>query len=288
MLKKIFSLINKKKNTEIIGDSDSNIEIDITKENTQKNEECIEIEKKEKELIEEVDNEKVVEKENNEIIYSEDVDSDELEKILEENKDYIKDIKIKREKSIRVTDLYNEEVLIFDTHKECSKKLKIPMAYIKENLKYGYTDYLGEAINYLKEELGENIENKEDYLNSNKTPIEIFNNLNNKIFKSKISEQKRDKILYSSKIEPIKMHYKFECIDKEYDDYFKKYGSIIKRGGNKKIELVNQKGEVIEVFRTLEICAKYLKKDKNEIANILKCGYCKVGRYEIRYSLRNI
>ena len=84
------------------------------------------------------------------------------------------------------------------------------------------------------------------------------------------------------------MHYKFEFMDYEYDDYFKKYGAIIKRGGNKKIELLNQKGEVIEVFKSISSCSEYLNKDKNEITEILKYGYSKVGRCEIRYSLRNI
>jgi hypothetical protein len=77
-------------------------------------------------------------------------------------------------------------------------------------------------------------------------------------------------------------------LDNEYDDYFKKYGSIIKRGGKKKIELVNQKGEVIEIFKSLDKCAEHLKRDKKEISKMLKCGITKVGRYEIRYSLRNI
>ena len=94
-------------------------------------------------------------------------------------------------------------------------------------------------------------------MNNNKSPLELFNMLNNKIFKSKISENKRDEILSSEKIEPMKMHYRFECIDTEYDDYFKKYGAIIKRGGKKKIELVNKKGEVIEIFKSLDSCSDY-------------------------------
>ena len=147
---------------------------------------------------------------------------------------------------------------------------------------------MGVAINYLKQELGESVEDESEYLNNTKSPIELFNALNNKIFKSKISESKREEILSSEKIEPMKMHYKFECIDTEYDDYFKKYGAIIKRGGNKKIELVNQKGEVIEVFKSLDSCSNYLSKNRNEIIDMLKCGYTKVGRYEIRYSLRSI
>ena len=112
--------------------------------------------------------------------------------------------------------------------------------------------------------------------------------MNNKIFTSKISEDKIDEILGSDKIEPVKMHYRFECIDEEYDEYFKKYKSIIKRGGKKKIELVNKKGEVIEIFKSLDDCATYLGKEKEEIVNMLKYFNTKVGRNEIRYSLRNI
>ena len=55
-----------------------------------------------------------------------------------------------------------------------------------------------------------------------------------------------------------------------------------------KIELLNTKGEVIEVFKSLDDCSKYLNKSKVEITNRLKYKENKVGRYEIRYSLRNI
>ncbi|MEF9991937.1 MAG: hypothetical protein RRZ84_05020 [Romboutsia sp.] len=204
--------------------------------------------------------------------------------------DCILDSKIKREKTIRAIDVYTNEEQIFKTHKECSRKLKIPLGYIKENLKYGYTDYFGEAISYLNKELDlsytqyENLE----YLSNNKTPTEIFSMLNDKIFTSKISQRKRDEILSSDKIEPINMHYKFECIDEDYDDYFKKYKSIIKRGGKKKIELVDKKGEVIEIFKSIDDCANHFGIEKSEIVNMLKCGENKIGRYEIRYSLRNI
>lgn len=210
----------------------------------------------------------------------------ELELEVEEDADYIKNIKIIRGQSIRAINVYTEEELVFKTHKECSRKLKLPLGYIVENLKYGYTDYLGEAINYLSKELQSN----EDfnYLESNKTPIEIFNNLHNKIFTARISESKIDEILSSEKIEPVKMHYRFECIDEEYDEYFAKYKSIIKRGGKKKIELVDKKGDVIEIFKSLDECASYLGKDKNEVVDMLKFKNTKVGRNEIRYSLRNI
>lgn len=223
-------------------------------------------------------------------ILKEDIETKVIEGISENDEEdideeYIKEVKINRGKSIKSIDVYTEEVRIFKTHIECSKELKLPLEYIKENLKYGYTDYFGKAINYLQKEL--NIE-EGNYLYNNKSPIEIFNNLNNKIFTSKISEEKIDEILGSDKIEPIKMHYRFECIDEEYDDYFKKYKSIIKRGGKKKIELVNKNGEVIEIFKSLDDCARYLGKEKEEVVNMLKYFDTKVGRNEIRYSLRNI
>lgn len=208
--------------------------------------------------------------------------------LSEEDKEYIKDIKIKRGKSIRAIDVYSEEIKEFKTHAECSKRLKIPMDYIKENLKYGYTDYLGQAINYLSEELKLDIDGESSYLESNKTPIELFNNLNNKIFTIKMSDSKREEILCSEKIYPVKMHYKFECIDEEYDKYFIKYKSIIKRGGKKRVELVDRKGEVIERFRSLDDCANYLNKEKNEVVDMLKYKDTKVGRYEIRYSLKGL
>ena len=172
-------------------------------------------------------------------------------------------------------------------HKQCSKVLKLPIEYIAENLRHGHTDYLGEAIKYLSKELRLS-EYSNDYTNNNKSPLEIYNDLNNKIFTLNISESKRDDILSNNKIDPIKMHYKFECLDDEYDRYYKKYKSIIKRGGKKKIELLNSKGEVIEVFKSLDDCSKYLNKSKSEITSMLKYKENKVGRYEIRYSLRNI
>lgn len=210
------------------------------------------------------------------------------EPLTEEDKEYIKDIKIKRGKSIKAIDVYTKEPQIFKTHKECSKKLKIPVHYIQENLKYGYTDYLGEAINYLSKELKLSGEEDINYLENTKTPSQILSLLNNKIFTTKMSESKRDEILCNEKIEPIKMHYTFECIDEEYNDYFKKYKSIIKRGGKKKIELVDKKGEVIEIFKSLDECATFINKEKSEVVYMLKHNDTKVGRNEIRYSLRNI
>lgn len=264
-----------------------------------KNEVNEEIEEVQNGLIKEEDRqeEEIVLEENNKENIVEPV-----EKIIEENKDsqnnididmdveYIKEGKIKREKSIKAIDLYTQEEQIFKTHRECSRKLRLPLGYIKENLKYGYTDYLGDAINCLNKEL-QTAEAENDtlaYLNNSKNPMELFNILNNRIFTAKISDNKRDNILSNSKIEPIKMHYVFECIDEEYDDYFKKYRSIIKRGGKKKIELVNKKGEAIEIFKSIDECATYLEKEKYEVVEMLKYGETKVGRYEIRYSLRNI
>lgn len=234
--------------------------------------------------------------ESYELINNEEVNTEDEQKVVyeeisikeneQEDEEYIKAIKIKRGKSIRAIDVYTEEEIIFKTHKECSRKIKVPIDYIVENLKYGYTDYLGDAINYLSKEL----QSSDDcnYLESNKTPIEIFNNLHNKIFSNKISEKRRDEILLSERIEPIKMHYKFECLDAEYDEYFEKYKSIIKRGGKKKIELVDKKGEAIEIFKSLDECANFLGKEKYEVVDMLKYMDNKVGRNEIRYSLRNI
>ncbi|EQF24105.1 hypothetical protein QEW_2799 [Clostridioides difficile CD160] len=210
--------------------------------------------------------------------------------LTEEDLDYIKEIKIKRGKSIKAINLYTKEEKIFDTHIQCSKSLKIPLGYIRENLKYGYMDYFGDAINYLSKVLNveEYCKNEWSYLENNKSPSEIFNILNDKIFSTRLSDKKRNEILTNDKIEALKMNYKFECIDEEYDEYFKKYKSIIKRGGKKKIELVNKKGEVLEIFKSLEECSIYLQKEKNEVIQMLKYGDTKVGRNFIRYSLRNI
>lgn len=172
---------------------------------------------KEEEIIDESEEIEVVEETINEL------------EITEEDEEYIKEIKIKRGKSIIAIDVYTKEPQVFKTHKECSKKLKIPVEYIQENLKYGYTDYLGEAIKYLSKELDLSEEEDINYLENIKTPSQILTSLNNKIFTIKMTDDKRDEILCNEKIEPIKMHYVFECIDEEYDDYFKKYKSIIKK-----------------------------------------------------------
>ena len=284
MLKKFFNRFKKKSEESKILEIKENVinkdeeivdtldEISIEKEDKLK----LENEENEINIIEKVDNlEQII---NN---------APEAEELDDEDKRYIIDAKIKRGRSIKVIDVYNNEEQIFDTHKQCSKVLKLPIEYIAENLRHGHTDYLGEAIKYLSKELRLS-EYSNDYTNNNKSPLEIYNDLNNKIFTLNISESKRDDILSNNKIDPIKMHYKFECLDEEYDRYYIKYKSIIKRGGKKKIELLNSKGEVIEVFKSLDDCSKYLNKSKSEITSMLKYKENKVGRYEIRYSLRNI
>lgn len=288
MLKKFFNRFKKKSEESKILEIKENVinkdeeivdtldEISIEKEEELK----LENEEKEINIIERVDN-------LEQIINNAPEAEAEAEELDDEDKRYIIDAKIKRGRSIKVIDVYNNEEQIFDTHKQCSKVLKLPIEYIAENLRHGHTDYLGEAIKYLSKELRLS-EYSNDYTNNNKSPLEIYNDLNNKIFTLNISESKRDDILSNNKIDPIKMHYKFECLDEEYDRYYIKYKSIIKRGGKKKIELLNSKGEVIEVFKSLDDCSKYLNKSKSEITSMLKYKENKVGRYEIRYSLRNI
>lgn len=204
------------------------------------------------------------------------------DELNEEEERYIKKIKIRRGKKIKAIDVYSNECSIFETHNECSKKLGIPIDYIKENIEYGYTDYFGHAIKYLSKKLRIDVESLKD---EGKNIVEIFNYLHNQLWSENISEKRREEILSSEKIESVKMHYKFEMMDDGYDEYFKTYRKLIRRGGKKKIELVDKKGEVIEVFKSLDECAKFFDKDKSEIIDKLKCGECKIGRYEIRYSL---
>ena len=289
MLKKFFNRFKKKSEESKVLEIKENVInkdekiVDTLDENSIKKEELkLENEEKEINIIERVDNlEQII---NNAPEAEAEAEAEELD---DEDKRYIIDAKIKRGRSIKAIDVYNNEEQIFDTHKQCSKVLKLPIEYIAENLRHGHTDYLGEAIKYLSKELRLS-EYSNDYTNNNKSPLEIYNDLNNKIFTLNISESKRDDILSNNKIDPIKMHYKFECLDEEYDRYYIKYKSIIKRGGKKKIELLNSKGEVIEVFKSLDDCSKYLNKSKSEITSMLKYKENKVGRYEIRYSLRNI
>ena len=289
MLKKFFNRFKKKSEEskvleikENVINKDEKIVDTLDEISIEKEELKLENEEKEINIIERVDNlEQII---NNAPEAEAEAEAEELD---DEDKRYIIDAKIKRGRSIKAIDVYNNEEQIFDTHKQCSKALKLPIEYIAENLRHGHTDYLGEAIKYLSKELRLS-EYSNDYTNNNKSPLEIYNDLNNKIFTLNISESKRDDILSNNKIDPIKMHYKFECLDDEYDRYYKKYKSIIKRGGKKKIELINSKGEVIEVFKSLDDCSKYLNKSKSEITSMLKYKENKVGRYEIRYSLRNI
>ncbi len=288
MLKKFFNRFKKK--------SEESKVLEIKENVINKDEKIVDtldeisIEKEDKLKLENEENEiNIIEKVDNleQIINNAPEAEAEAEELDDEDKRYIIDAKIKRGRSIKAIDVYNNEEQIFDTHKQCSKVLKLPIEYIAENLRHGHTDYLGEAIKYLSKELRLS-EYSNDYTNNNKSPLEIYNDLNNKIFTLNISESKRDDILSNNKIDPIKMHYKFECLDEEYDRYYIKYKSIIKRGGKKKIELLNSKGEVIEVFKSLDDCSKYLNKSKSEITSMLKYKENKVGRYEIRYSLRNI
>ncbi len=203
--------------------------------------------------------------------------------ISEEEKQYVKSIKIQREKRIKAIDVYTNDEIIFESYKECSKSLGVPIQYIKENLEYGYTDFFGEAVNFLSKKLKLDVSNKSM---GDKNIVEIFNFLHNELWNPDMDEEKREEILCSEKIEPVYMHYKFEIMDDEYDDYYKKYGKIIRRGGKKKIELVDKKNEVIDVFKSLDDCADFFGKNKSEITERLKCGECKIGRYQIRYSLR--
>lgn len=203
--------------------------------------------------------------------------------IPEEEKQYVKLIKIQREKRIKAIDVYTNDEIIFESYKDCSKSLGVPMQYIKENLEYGYTDFFGEAVNFLSKKLKLDVSNKSM---GDKNIVEMFNFLHNELWNPDMDEEKREEILCSEKIDPVHMHYKFEIMDDEYDDYYKKYGKIIRRGGKKKIELVDKKNEVIDVFKSLDDCADFFGKNKSEITERLKCGECKIGRYQIRYSLR--
>lgn len=203
--------------------------------------------------------------------------------MTDEDKKYIKSVKIQREKRIKAIDVYTNDEVVFENHKDCGKTLGVPMQYIKENLEYGYTDYFGEAINFLSKKLKVDISHK---AMGDRNVVEVFNLLHNELWNVDIKSEKREEILCSDKIEPIHMHYKFEMMDDEYDNYYKKYGKIIRRGGKKKIELIDKKNEIIDVFKSLDDCASFFNKSKSEITERLKCGECKIGRYEIRYSLR--
>ncbi len=290
MLKKLLNFIkvNKddKQTKEEVKDVKSEVEEIKPQENLQQDESDIADEIDENQVENEYDQDEIEEKttiedeKSCELINEEDEKFNEL---TDEEKEYIKLAKIQRGKKIKAIDVYSNEEFTFETHKECSKKLGVPIEYIKENLQYGYTDYFGEAIKFLSKKLKVDISPKKI---GNKNIIEVFNLLHEELWNKEISEEKREEILSSNNIDAIHMHYKFEDLDKEYDEYFKKYGKIIRRGGKKRIELIDKKQEVIEVFKSIDDCAKFFDKNKSEITNRLKLGECKIGRYEIKYSLR--
>ena len=266
--------------------------IKINKENKTQKEEVEVINIKEKEdnikkdnqnINQEITSKSEIKKEHIKEEISENLNDIKQQTLTKEEEDSIKLVKIQREKKIKAIDVYTNEETIFETYKECSKKLGIPIEYIKENLQYGYTDYFGEAIKFLNKKLKVDLSHKKL---GNMNIVEVFNFLHNELWNSDMPEDKREEILSSNKIEPIHMYYKFESMDYEYDDYFKIYGKIIRRGGKKRIELIDKKNEVIEVFKSIEDCAKFFEKDKSEIVSRLKLGNCKIGRYEIKYSLR--
>ncbi len=290
MLKKLLNFIKVNKDDKQTKEEvkDVKIEVEETKpqENLQQDESDIADEIDENQVENEYDQDEIEEKttiedeKSCELINEEDEKFNEL---TDEEKEYIKLAKIQRGKKIKAIDVYSNEEFTFETHKECSKKLGVPIEYIKENLQYGYTDYFGEAIKFLSKKLKVDISPKKI---GNKNIIEVFNLLHEELWNKEISEEKREEILSSNNIDAIHMHYKFEDLDKEYDEYFKKYGKIIRRGGKKRIELIDKKQEVIEVFKSIDDCAKFFDKNKSEITNRLKLGECKIGRYEIKYSLR--
>lgn len=290
MLKKLLNFIKVNKDDKQTKEEVKDVKIEVEEIKPQEN-----LKQDESDIAEEIDDnqvtneydkeeieEKVIIKEEKscELINKEDKKINEL---TDEEKEYIKLAKIQRGKKIKAIDVYSNEEFIFETHKECSKKLGVPIEYIKENLQYGYTDYFGDAIKFLSKKLKVDINPKKI---GNKNIIEVFNFLHEELWNKEISEEKREEILSSNKIDAIHMHYKFEDLDKEYDEYFKTYGKIIRRGGKKRIELIDKKQEVIEVFKSVDDCAKFFDKNKSEITIRLKLGECKIGRYEIKYSLR--
>lgn len=291
MLKKLLNFIKVNKE-EKISTEEIKIKHKIENKDVDKNEELdvnLDIEEFKNDTKEEqykIKNEEYTnQKSNQEISITKDVDCEEINtyEMTEEEKKYVKLVKIQREKRIKAIDVYTSDEMEFKNHKECSKVLGIPMQYIKENLEYGYTDYFGEAINFLSKKLKVDVNHKSI---GDKNIVEVFNFLHDELWNIEMEPDKREEILVSDKIEPIHMHYKFEMIDNEYDNYYKKYGKIIRRGGKKKIELIDKKNEVIDVFKSLDECAKFFGKSKSEITERLKYGECKIGRYEIRYSLR--
>lgn len=212
------------------------------------------------------------------------------EVLTQEDADFIKMAKIQRGKSIKAKNIYTSEEKIFISHKECAKKLKIPLGYIKENLMYGDTEYFGASIDYIGNQLGmfDYSGNESKYIYNRKSPYEVHRELSDRIFSPKISERRREEILSNGDIEPVRMSYSFECLDYEYDDYYEKYKEIIKRTGKKKVELVKKNAEVIQVFKSVEQCAEFLDIDRNKIQDMLKYGETKIDRNYIQYSFRKL
>ncbi|WGX76994.1 hypothetical protein QJS64_08345 [Paraclostridium bifermentans] len=110
--------------------------------------------------------------------------------IPEEEKQYVKSIKIQREKRIKAIDVYTNDEIIFESYKECSKSLGVPMQYIKENLEYGYTDFFGEAVNFLSKKLKLDVSKKSM---ADKNIVEIFNFLHNELWNHDMDEEKEKK-----------------------------------------------------------------------------------------------
>ena len=162
MLKKLLNFIKTNKEEKINKEEiELHIEQEIIEEKVIKSEEIIiqedisnEPEEPEKietiKSINQVAQEKKDDKEQNEEVHI----------LTKEEQDYIKLVKIQRGKKIKAIDVYTNEEIIFDTHKECSKKLGVPIDYIKENLQYGYTDYYGEAVKFLSKKLRFDISSK--------------------------------------------------------------------------------------------------------------------------------
>ncbi|MDR1774611.1 MAG: hypothetical protein LBR30_07085, partial [Clostridioides sp.] len=231
----------------------------------------------------------LIEKDNND---SNNIDKSQEQEELEfqeEDINFIKKIKLIRAKGIRAINIYTDENIEFSTYKKCARELKIPQHYIAENIMFGYTKYFGDAINYIAKSLGyaDYQEENYKYLDEEKNPFEFYKELNDKIFSLKISSTKREQILENPIIEPKQMSYRFEQLDSEYDDYYNKYKTQIKRKGKKKIDLLNKKGEVVEVYKSVEDCSKALNIDYEKLISILKTGETKVGKNKIQYSFRN-
>ena len=292
MFKKIMNSFKKKNKENIVINKEVLLKEEIVENVVSKQEEkqIIETTKLSLEIKSEVKIIKTVDNQENadDIKKIENNNIEKQQKVLtKEDIEYIKELKILRENKIKSINIYTKEEIEFESYDKCAKKLKVPKEYIIENLRYNDTEYFGDAIKYLSEKLNTK-EYENNYIKNNKSPIQVYNDLNNKIFNKSISNKKREEILNSVEINPTKMHYTFEITDIDYDNYYLEYKDIIKRGGKKKIDLINTKGEVIKVFKSIDECASHLKKEKDYINHALKLGNTKINRYEIKYSTRNI